>query len=262
MSLDFTRRSERLELMDDLSLGGEDLRRTLTELAFINRTLGGYRPSVAGIAALVPRGADELTLLDVGCGGGDVTRRLVTWARANGVRAHVKAIDVSPAAVEYAREASRGYPEIVFELADVFELPREVRCDIAHASLVFHHFPDGVAERALRRLFEISRLGVVINDLHRHPLAYHSIRHLSRWLSRSRLIRNDAPLSVLRSFVREDWSRLASSAGLQPPEVRWRWAFRWQVVFRRESRAPHPEAPHPEELDERPGEPGGVRGAE
>jgi hypothetical protein len=47
------------------------------------------------------------------------------------------------------------------------------------------------------------------------------------------MIRNDAPLSVLRAFQREDFRRLALEAGLPEPCIRWHWAFRWCVLFRK-----------------------------
>lgn len=219
--------------MDDPSIGEDDFCCALRELELINRTLGGYRPTLAGIAALLPEELSDVTLLDVGCGGGDVTREAVRWARRRKLRLRVRAIDISPPAVEYTRRESRAFPEIQPELENIFDLPAVPSHDVVHASLVMHHFRGGDAAGALRRMYDLARLGVVINDLHRHPFAYHSIRGLTGLFSRSRLIRNDAPLSVLRAFVRDEWNQLAADAGLPRPEIRWRWAFRWQVVLRK-----------------------------
>ena len=75
-------------------------------------------------------------------------------------------------------------------------------------------------------------MAVVINDLHRHWLAYHSIKWLTRLLGGSYLVRHDAPLSVARAFRRADWVALLARAGITQYELRWRWAFRWQVILR------------------------------
>jgi len=72
---------------------------------------------------------------------------------------------------------------------------------------------------------------VVINDLHRHPLAYYSIKYLTQLFGGSRLVQNDAPLSVARAFSRADWQRLLAQASITQYELRWCWAFRWQVVL-------------------------------
>ena len=76
-------------------------------------------------------------------------------------------------------------------------------------------------------------LGFFINDLHRHFLAYHSIRLLTRAFSKSRLVKNDAPISVTRGFSRIDWSNILAAAGLEDYELRWKWAFRWLLTYRK-----------------------------
>ena len=81
----------------------------------------------------------------------------------------------------------------------------------------------------LREMRRVSRRGVVVNDLHRHPLAWVAIRTLTRLCSRSGLIRHDAPLSVRRGFRRAELTSLARAAGV-PCEVQWRWAFRWVLT--------------------------------
>ena len=78
--------------------------------------------------------------------------------------------------------------------------------------------------------------GFFINDLHRHPFAYYSIRWLTYFFSRSYLVKNDAPLSVLRGFVREDWRLLLKQAALYPVSIHWKWAFRWLIIYSKENR--------------------------
>jgi hypothetical protein len=73
------------------------------------------------------------------------------------------------------------------------------------------------------------RLAIVINDLHRHPLAYYAIKWLTRWFSKSPMVQYDAALSVLRSFSRHDWESIFKKAELSEVHLRWRWAFRWQI---------------------------------
>jgi len=75
--------------------------------------------------------------------------------------------------------------------------------------------------------------GFFINDLHRHFLAYHSIRLLTRTFSKSRLVKNDAPISVTRGFSRADWQRILTDAGLNDYHLYWRWAFRWLLTYQK-----------------------------
>jgi hypothetical protein len=81
-----------------------------------------------------------------------------------------------------------------------------------------------------RWMHENSRSGFFINDLHRHPLAYHSIRLLTCFFSKSYLVKHDAPLSVLRGFKKKEMEELLNSAGIQHYKIQWKWAFRWLVI--------------------------------
>jgi hypothetical protein len=73
----------------------------------------------------------------------------------------------------------------------------------------------------------ISKHGILINDLHRHPFAYYGIYALTRLLPAVQMVRNDAPLSVLRGFKSSELKSVAESAGLIKFSLRWRYAFRW-----------------------------------
>lgn len=231
-AIDFGSRSAALELMDAPGLDPAELTETLGELSFINRSLGGHATTLAGLARLVPPGRREFDVLDVGCGGGDTARAIVEWARLRGLTARVHGIDLAPEAVACARRANAGLTGLDFTAADLFDLPPARKYDVVHAALLLHHLPDEAAAKALAKMRALSRLGLVINDLHRHPAAYHPIKGLAALFSRNRLIRHDAPLSVLRGFSRRDLEGLAKRAGLASPEISWRWAFRWLMVAR------------------------------
>jgi SAM-dependent methyltransferase len=143
-------------------------------------------------------------------------------------RVEVVSVDLSFAAVRFARDALAGTSEASFVQADVLALPfAPDSFDIATCALFLHHLPLDVGARLLRALYAIARRGVVVNDLHRHPLAYAGIWAVTRVLPTHPVVRHGAPLSVLRAFDRSDLADLARAAGL-PVAVRWRWAFRYQ----------------------------------
>lgn len=230
---DFSRRSDELEIMDDPAIAGAELFRTLDELEIINTTLGGYQPSLAGIAQLLPPDCRSFTLLDVGCGCGDLARRIIPWAKKRGIEARVKGIDLSADTAAHAALRSQGVAGVEFAQADLFEMPDGETFDIVHAAMVLHHCPNPLAARFLARMHALSRRGLVINDIHRHWIAFYGIKALTTILSRSRLVRNDAAVSVARAFRRQDLIDLAAEANLPAPEIRWRWAFRWQMVVQK-----------------------------
>ncbi len=77
-----------------------------------------------------------------------------------------------------------------------------------------------------------SSKGFFINDLHRHPLAYYSIKWITKFFSKSYLVKNDAPLSVARGFKKEEWKYILNKAGIKTYTIQWQWAFRYLVITR------------------------------
>lgn len=228
---DLTRRSRQAEMMDAPDVDPDALDHAMRHLEIVNRTLNGYGPSLAGIRHLHPPGQKDFSLLDVGCGSGDTLRRIARWSRRQGLTAHLTGIELSKQSAERAAAASKDYPEITISHQDIYAIPAVPQFDIVHSALVLHHFSrDDDVVNVLRQMGQIARLGVIVNDLHRHPLAYHSIRLLTRTFSQSSILQNDAPLSVARAFTRSELKYLAASAGLQGVNVQWHWAFRWLMT--------------------------------
>ncbi len=231
--MNLTTRATIPELMDDLTLATDELRQNLDELETINTWLGGYRPVLAALARLRPRfpAGRLLRLADLGSGGGDTLRHVARWARRRSVPLAAEGIDANDFMLAYAAAKSQEYPEISYRQLDIFSPEFAARpYDVLTASLFCHHFTDAELVELLRGWHQQAGLAVVINDLHRHPLAYYSIKYLTKLLGGSRLVQNDAPLSVARAFSRRDWVRLLAAAGITNYELRWCWAFRWQVV--------------------------------
>ena len=232
--MNLTTRATTPELMDDLTLATDELRQNLDELETINTWLGGYRPVLAALARLrkkFPAGR-PLRLADLGSGGGDTLRHVARWARHQGVPLSAEGIDANDFMLAYAAAKSQMYPEISYRQLDIFAPEFAARpYDVLTASLFCHHFTDAELVPLLRGWHQQAGLAVVINDLHRHPLAYYSIKYLTKLLGGSRLVQHDAPLSVARAFSRADWVRLLAAAGISRYDLRWCWAFRWQVVI-------------------------------
>jgi len=222
------------ELMDDLTLANEALRQNLDELETINTWLGGYQPVLNALARLRARfpAGRPLRVADLGSGGGDTLRHMARWARKRGMTLELTGVDANQFMLDYATAKSLGYSEISYRKFDIFspEFQSEPY-DVLTCSLFCHHFTDDELVRLLRQWQQQAQVAVVINDLHRHWLAYHSIKWLTRLLGGSYLVRHDAPLSVARAFRRADWVALLDRAGITNYELRWRWAFRWQLII-------------------------------
>jgi ubiquinone/menaquinone biosynthesis C-methylase UbiE len=231
----FTTRSSDPELMDDLTAGGLAMDRTLNELDVINRWLGGNNVTIDGLSKLLSTTdrSRPLVITDIGCGSGEMTSLIAQWGQKAGRDLKLIGIDANPHIIRFAKEKCRTQSNISFEVMNVLEpeFTRQ-RSDVVVATLFMHHFTNHQLIGLFRILMNQSRIGFIVNDIHRHPIALHSIRWLTALFSKSQMVKNDAPLSVRRAFTRRDLETILSDAGITTYTLKWKWAFRWQLVVR------------------------------
>lgn len=229
---DLSIRSKELEIMDEPDIPKEDIRNALREIETINRLLGGYHIVLEALDEL--RLQDPLRIMDIGCGGGDMLRRISGWAKKRNKKVLLQGVDLNPDITEFARERSAGYGNIEYKTLNVFDdALLEESADVTTASLFCHHFQKEELVAILKRMHALATKAVIINDLHRHWFAYHSIGLLTRIFAKSRLVRYDAKLSVARAFSRKDWEETLQEAGINRYTLRWKWAWRWQLIIRK-----------------------------
>jgi len=233
---DLSSRSSDTEIMDDLNCAGPVVDQTLRELDVINRWLGGNSITLNGINKMIRSLAAKhevpISIADLGCGSGELLRRMADTGRRERIPLRLVGIDANPNIVEFARAHCRDYPEISFQVLNVWSPEfASQQFDIITGTLFFHHFDNASLSRLLVQLSRQALQGILINDIHRHWLAYHSIRTLTRLFSKSSMVRFDAPLSVRRAFNRRDWHQILSASGIEKYLLRWKWAFRWKIVI-------------------------------
>ena len=217
--------------MDDLSISGEVVNQTLRELNTINRRLGGNQISVSAFKKLA-KGKKKVSLADLGCGGGDIMVQMAKWARKEEIDASFVGIDANKNIVEYATAHTNAYPEITYQAINIFSDEfKSQSFDIIHCCLFAHHFTSQQLASLFRQFRKQAKVGVIINDLHRHPLAYWSITLLTSLFSKSMMVRNDAAISVARGFKKGELKEILEQAGITEYSLSWKWAFRWKLVF-------------------------------
>ncbi len=229
---DTTYRSEETEIMDDLEMGGPLVISALDHLAAINKWLGGNQVTINGIKKLLKKYSktDEITILDLGCGNGDMLRQVADFGRKSGYNFKLIGIDANPVTVAYAKSLSGDYPEISYDQQDVFsEEFKEVKYEIALCTLFLHHFKDDFILKFVEALTRNATIGVVINDLHRHPMAYMLFRLLSIFI-KNEVVKADGLTSILRAFKREDLEKYAQNVPYKS-SITWCWAFRFQWII-------------------------------
>jgi cyclopropane fatty-acyl-phospholipid synthase-like methyltransferase len=223
---DFSKRSFEKELLDNEEIPFEDIAVTLDELHFINTWLGGYNATRYGLKQVLMEKPKRVRIVDVGCGGGHNLVEINKWCQKAGIEADLVGIDLKSECTQYAANNTANYPNITYITSDYRDVKEDF--DIIHSCLFTHHLNDEQLKEYLGWARKFSRRGIIINDLHRNYLAYYSIKWLTKFFSNSYLVKNDACLSVLRSFKVKDWKKFLPEA-----KNHWNWAFRYTTYLKK-----------------------------
>ncbi len=234
--MDFSKRSYKKELLDRDDIPFEDIKQNMKELDYINAKLGGHKITLKGIKTVMKRMEkkiknhnQEVSILEIGCGGGDNLRVIKNYCKKKNFPVELSGIDINPHCIKFARSRKEN-EGIEFVASDYKYVFFGEKPDIIFCSLFCHHFTDKEVVEILEWMRENSGVGFFINDLHRHPLAYYSIKWLTKLFSKSYLVKNDAPLSVLRGFKRKELEILNIQSSIFNAQIKWKWAFRWLVI--------------------------------
>jgi 2-polyprenyl-3-methyl-5-hydroxy-6-metoxy-1,4-benzoquinol methylase len=164
-------------------------------------------------------------ILDVGFGQGDMLRRIALWAQKRRIALTLVGIDLNPNSAPAARAATPPDLAIDYRTGDYADLAGE-GWDVILSSLVTHHMADAQRIGFLRFMEAEARIGWLVNDLHRHRLAWLGFPLLARIMRWHRIVREDGQLSVARSFVAAEWQADLAEASIMGAQVVRRFPFR------------------------------------
>ena len=212
----FDIRSNEPERIDTGDYTPEEYKRFLKEIAFINRYLGDKRALRQTLLDEIERcDLRDFSVLDVGCGSGELLRMIAEFARDSKRTATLTGLDLNPISSETTQSESREFDEIVSVQGDALRLPfSDDSFDFAISSLFFHHLTDEQIVVALSEMSRVARRGIVVIDLHRDPVAYVGYKLFCFAFRISELVRHDGSLSIKKGFKPEELRRLGVSSGL------------------------------------------------
>jgi ubiquinone/menaquinone biosynthesis C-methylase UbiE len=211
--MNFQTRAHLDEIMDDLSRPPHEFDQAYRELATINRWLGGIR----AIEKFLPR-EPNISILDVAAGACDISEAIALRRKCR-----IVVLDRNRNGLRYA---NKSFPVT----ADALQMPfSDQTFDVVMASLFFHHLADEECVRVLESMWRLAKRAVLVNDLHRHPVAYVSIRALASAFSKSDMVRHDGPVSVLRAFRPKELLNIAAKAGV-PARIHRSFPYRLVMV--------------------------------
>ncbi|MFD0797601.1 methyltransferase domain-containing protein [Maribacter chungangensis] len=234
--IDWTRRSEQKELMDDFTGPVGELATVLQDITRVNRILGGNKITVDAVFKLIGEFQKEsYTILDMGCADGNMLRNIALEARKRTIDVKLIGVELSSDAVMLARKASEDFPEISYHIKDILTADfSDFNCDIVTTTLTMHHFNNEGILQFLHQFERLSTIGIVINDLERSKLAYWLFKAFSRLFIRTKTARIDGLISITRSFSRSELEAFAKKLPKLDHRISWKWAFRYVWVMRKQ----------------------------
>lgn len=194
------RDTEAAEEMDRPDCDPAKLDRTYAQFGLVNSVVSGWRRTYTSLIRPAFSTDRTNTLLDIGSGGGDVPRTLARWARRDGFRLELTAIDPDARAHAYAT-ARPPMPGLSFRRALSSQLVAEgAAFDAVVSNHVLHHLAPEEFHGLLDDTEHLTTRVAVHSDIHRHPLAYALFSAGTLPLPGS-FIREDGLTSIRRSYT-------------------------------------------------------------
>ncbi len=230
--MDFTKRSEVLELMDDPMMDAERYREAYLDINRCNRLLGGYGITLKALENLIKTHPKEsYTILDMGCGDGQMLRKVAIFLKKREIKHTLIGIDLRDDVLDIAREKSKDFPEIQFVRQNILELDHTFDCDILLCTLTMHHFTDANIQIFTKKFISLAKIGVIINDLQRSKMAYTLFKLFSLFFIRTEVAKYDGLVSISKGFLMPDLKEYASKLAEATHHIAWKWAFRYVWIM-------------------------------
>jgi len=212
-----SRRATEPELLDE-GVSVDEALESLADLRRVNNLLGTHR-RILDAARPFLESVPEPRLLDVGCGSADIPdrirRSLPRPILAVGVDIKLLHLRAAP-------------PDVRRVVGDALALPfRSGTFDVVVASHFLHHFDRAEATTLLRRLYDLARRALIVDDIRRAWVPYLVARGIFPMILKSRVSLNDGVVSIRRAFTPREFAEAFAEAGIP---VRIRRAFPYRLV--------------------------------
>ena len=203
------RAADLTEHMDNPVCDAVLLENTYRHFARMNRLVAGWRRIYRRwLRPAFDHIGGESTLLDIGCGGGDIPFQLAQWAQHDGFRVHILAIDPDERAIAYARRY-RPHDQIDYRVVTPKALDEEGRrFHVVLSNHLLHHLQDEAVANLLDMSGRLSTRLTLHNDIRRSAIAYYLFKWTMPLLFRDAYTVSDGLTSIRRSYRRAELTSL------------------------------------------------------
>ncbi len=212
------------EMLDDDEGSPAEVAASLIDLKHINHWFGGTRTTIDLLGRVAcDANSRQLSLLEVGCGAGDVPFAARRVLARLGTELSVTLLDRM-----WSHLPANGTAAVS---GDALKLPFcDDAFDVVSCSLLAHHFaPDELQHFACEAL-RVCRRAVLINDLIRSRL-HLALVYAGLPLFRSPITWHDAPASVRRAYTRNEMRHMLEGLSVRKIEISRHCLYRMGVLL-------------------------------
>lgn len=182
-----------------------------------NRSWGGTGSIIGPLFDLIEaKQLKSVTLLDVGCGTGDIDEAIMTEAQERGIGVSLIAMDRDPYVVKVVERRLRKFSGVHTVNADFFESRfSEGTIDIVICSQMIGFLDEDRMVPFLWKAYRLARVGVICADIRRHPMTRLMIRSLNKRLAGlHERVKQSISFDIQRSLKLKAIRKVLSEAGL------------------------------------------------
>lgn len=206
MPLFLKERKEHLtEKMDQPDCDKELLFNTYQQFTTINRLISGWQRIYKNhIRPLVKDQSKSYSLLDIGCGGGDIIRLLDRLSKKDGFDLKFTGLDPAERAIQFLSDQQ--WPKnISFQKATLKDFVQENRSfDIVISNHLVHHLKESELKIICDDAEKLAGKKVLFNDIERSDIGFASFKLAATPLFRNSFIVEDGLTSIQRSFRKNE----------------------------------------------------------
>ena len=208
-------RSQSKEQLDNLSLSGSILHKTLSSLNFINSLFGTHRQLSNAVLryCMSKKQKEHFKIVDLGCGGGDCIRQIAKTLEKNNFKATFIGIDGNAQSIAFAKTHHTYTENTIFTTADIlhpdFEVPE---CDLLISSHFIYHFKDDHLIEFLKRLKSKKTDTVIFSELRRSKWAFFLFKATNFLMPITRMAKEDGLKAIQRTFTIKELQRIIKNS--------------------------------------------------
>lgn len=216
-----------VEEMDRADCDPDRLARTYAQFPLINYFVSRWRGVYCQRIRPLLSATSDTTLLDIGCGGGDIAAALARWAVRDGLRLSITAIDPDERAIGYAR-ANNTLPSLTFRSVHSSALVAEgASFDVVISNHLLHHLDQEQLQGLLNDSQILTQRLAIHSDIARSPLAHALFSVGTLPFFPGSFIRKDGMTSIKRSYTAAELRAILPPHWLVESAAPWRNLVLW-----------------------------------